>query len=183
MPLDYIFPADEYLLLGKVARAHGLHGELKLFLYSGQPENIAGYSELLLIDGKGVISPPLEVLRSRIQGKAAIVQLASIVDRTLAEKVEGWGVLLAKEHLPEASENEYYWCKYQDKLVVDLEGNIIGRVDHLFANGAQDILVIKKGKEEILIPITRDILVGATDEKLIVNPPPGLMELNTTFGN
>jgi len=31
---DYVFPADEYLLLGKVAKVHGLNGELKIYLYS-----------------------------------------------------------------------------------------------------------------------------------------------------
>jgi 16S rRNA processing protein RimM len=183
MTSDYIFPTDEYLLLGKVAKAHGLHGELKLFLYSGQPENIAAYSELLLINREGVISSPMSILTSRIQGKAAIVRLASIADRTQAERVEGSPVLLAKRDLPVVGDNEYYWCQYQDKLVVDLEGNTIGRVVRLFTNGAQDILVVKKGKDEILVPITKDILVGVTDEKLIVNPPPGLIGLNATSGN
>jgi 16S rRNA processing protein RimM len=183
MTLNYVFPADEYLLLGKIAKAHGLHGELKIFLHSGQPENIAEYRELVLVNGTGVISSPLAILKSRIQGKAVIVQLASIGNRTQAEMVEDYGVLLARKHLVAIGENEYYWHQYQDKLVVDLEGNIIGRVDRLFTNGAQDILVIKAGNEEILIPVTRDILVGETTGKLIVNPPPGLIEINTNPGN
>lgn len=183
MTADYAFPADEYLLLGKVAKAHGLHGELKIFLYSGQPENIAEYDELLLISRTGVISSPLAILKSRIQGKGAVVQLASIANRTQAEMVEDYGVLLARKHLAAIGENEYYWHQYQGKMVVDLEGNTIGRVDHLFTNGAQDILVIKAGNEEILIPVTRDILVGETTEKLIVNTPPGLIEINANSGN
>ncbi|MBU1566003.1 MAG: ribosome maturation factor RimM [Proteobacteria bacterium] len=183
MTLDYVFPADEYLLLGKVTKAHGLHGELKIFLYSGQPENIAEYSEVLLIDRSGLISCPLAILKKRVQGKAVIVHLESIANRTQAEKVEDYGVLLARKHLAVIGEDEYYWHQYQDKLVVDLEGNTIGRVDHLFTNGAQDILVIKAGKEEILIPVTKSILVGESAGSLIVNPPPGLIEINSNSGN
>ncbi len=179
MTLDYVFPADEFLLLGKVAKAQGLRGELKLFLYSGQPENIAGYSELILVSKTGVISSPLAILKSRVQGKAVIVQLASIENRTQAERVEGQGVLLARKHLPTIGEDEYYWYQYQGKIVVDLAGNIIGQVQHLFNNGAQDILVIKAGGEEVLLPVTKGIVVGESEEKLIVNPPPGLLELNT----
>lgn len=179
---DFVFPADEYLLLGKVAKAHGLNGELKIYLHSEQPENAAVYGELLLIDRAGAISSPLSVLKSRVQGKAVIIRLATIATRTQAEQVEGCGVLLARKHLPAAGENEYYWHQYQDKLVVDLAGNAIGRVERLFNNGAQDILVIKAGKEEILIPITKSILVGETAENLIVNPPPGLLELNANAG-
>ncbi len=183
MTLDYVFPVDEYLLLGKIAKAHGLHGELKIFLYSGQPENIAEYDELLLVDRNGVISVPLAILKSRVQGKAVIIQLASIANRTQAEKVEDYGVLLARKNLAAIGDNEYYWHQYQDKLVVDLEGNIVGRVDHLFSNSAQDILVIKAGKEEILIPVTKDILVGEADGTLIVDPPPGLIEINSNSDN
>ena len=82
MTPDYVFPADKYLLLGKVAKAQGLQGELKLYLYSGQPKNVGEYKELLLVNKAGVISSPLAVLKSRIQGKAVIVRLASINDRT-----------------------------------------------------------------------------------------------------
>ena len=118
-------PADEYLLLGKVAKPQGLQGDLKIFLHSGQPENVAHYKELRLVDRDGVISPPLAVLSSRVQGKTAIVRLASITNRTEAEQVEGQGVLLARHHLPTVGENEYYWHQYQDKLVVDIAGNEI----------------------------------------------------------
>ena len=183
MTPDYVFPADKYLLIGKVAKAQGLHGELKLYLHSGQPENVAGYSELVLINRAGVISSPLAILKSRVQGKAAIVRLASITNRTEAELLQDHGVLLARKHLPAIGENEYYWHQYQDKLVVDLEGKIIGRVDRLFTTGAQDVLVVKAGKEEILIPVTKSILVDETAEKLVVNPPPGLIELNIGLGN
>lgn len=179
MTREYVFPADKYLLLGKVAKAQGLHGELKIFLYSGQPENIAKYGELLLINRTDVISSPLAILKCRVQGKAAIVQLATIANRTQAEMVVDYGVLLERKYLAVIGEDEYYWHQYQEKLVVDLDGNTIGRVDHLFTNGAQDILVIKAGKEEILIPITKDILVSETAGTLIINPPPGLIEINT----
>ncbi len=183
MTPDYVFPADKYLLLGKVTKAQGLHGEVKIFLYSGQPENIAKYEELLLINRSNVISSPLAILKSRVQGKASIVQLATITNRTQAEMVVDYGILLDRKYLAVIGDNEYYWQQYQEKLVVDLDGNTIGRVDHLFTNGAQDILVIKAGKEEILIPITKDILVSETAGTLIVNPPPGLIEINTSSGN
>lgn len=183
MTVDYIYPADEYLLLGKVAKPQGLQGDLKIFLHSGQPENVALYKELRLVDRDGVISPPLAVLASRVHGKAAIVRLASITTRTEAEQVEGQGVLLARHHLPTVGENEYYWHQYQDKLVVDIAGNEIGRVARLFNTGAQDVLVVQAGKEEVLIPVTKEILVGETADNLIVDLPPGLIGLNATPGN
>ncbi len=178
MAEDYGYPADRYLLLGKITKAQGLRGEVKIFLHSGQPENLADYPELVLVDTSGQLSAPLAILKSRAQGKAAIVQLATISTRTAAEGIDGMGVLLDKKHLPAVADDEFYWHQYQGKLVVDVNGRLIGRVTHLFTNGAQDVLVIKAGNEEILVPVTKGFVVGETAEKLIIKPPPGLMELN-----
>lgn len=180
MAEDYQYPADEYLLLGKIAKAHGLRGEVKVFLHSGQPENIRSYKELFLIARTGELIGPLAVLRSRDQGKFAIIQFASVTNRNQAEGIEGRGVLLAKADLPEISEDEYYWHEYIGKAVVDTAGRALGKVENIFHNGFQDVLVVKEvaTDEEIFIPVTKEIIVGETAGELTVNPPPGLLEVN-----
>lgn len=177
MTEEYPYPTDKYVLLGKITKAQGLRGEVKIFSFSGQPENFQGYQELVLVSQTGTISPPLVVENLRIQGKTVIVKLASISNRNQAEEIEGRGVLLAKDLLPEPAGDEYYWYRYEGKLVRDLNGRNIGRVENLFNNGAQDILVVKSGKEEILIPITKSIVIRESAEELIVDPPPGLLDL------
>jgi|GEM_PF-188653 len=177
MAEEYSYPADHYVLLGKVAKAHGLRGEVKIVSFSGQPENFSGYKEIVLVDSAGSLSLAQAVKKFRVQGRNAIVQLAFINNREQAEGIEGMGVLLAKDLLPKAAEDEYYWYQYQGKLVIDQNGTEIGRVENLFSNGAQDILVVISGQEEILIPVTKEIIVGETDQELIVAPPPGLLDL------
>ena len=173
----FSYPADAYVLLGKVTKAHGLCGDVKIFSYSGQPENFSGYKEIVLVDASGNLSTALAVEKFRIQGKTVVARLASVNSRELAEQIEGRGVLFAKALLPETEEYEYYWYQYEGKLVLDQGGQTIGRVASLFSNGAQDIMVVQSEEKEILIPITKNIIVKETDEYLIVNPPPGLLDL------
>ena len=173
----FCYPTDAYILLGKVTKAHGLHGDVKIFSYSGQPDNFSGYKEIVLVDLSGNLSAALTVEKFRIQGKTVVARLASINSRDLAEKIEGRGVLLPKSLLPATEEDEYYWYQYEGKLVLDQGGKTIGRVASLFNNGAQDIMVVQSEQKEILIPVTKSIIVKETDEYLIVNPPPGLLEL------
>jgi 16S rRNA processing protein RimM len=180
---DYNYPTDKYVLLGKVTKAHGLRGEVKIFSFSGQPENFKGYKEISLINYAGKLSTALAVEKFRVQGKTVIAQLATVKSRDRAEEIEGMGVLLAKELLPDSAKNEYYWYQYEGKKVFDQSGHTIGIVESLFNNGAQDIMVIKSGKEEILIPVTKSIIVSETAEQLIVNPPPGLLDLNNESGD
>lgn len=178
MAEEFDYPADEYLLLGKIAKAHGLRGEVRMFLHSGQPENLQDYKELVLIDRYGGLLGPLTIQKCRKQGKFAIVQLASVTNRSEAEAVEGRGVLLAKRDLPEIGEDEYYWHQYLGKTVLDLTGRMLGKIENIFPNGAQDVLVIKAADREILIPVTKSIIVGETAGELTIDPPPGLVDLN-----
>lgn len=176
---DFSFPVDDYVLVGKITKAHGLRGEVKIFPFSEEPANLVRYKKLVLVDSRASLSPVLTVASSRVQGKTTVVQFAEIGDRTNAENVEGYGVLIAREDLPAVEGDEYYWHDYQGKLVVDQSGQEIGKVNHLFFNGAQDVLVIQGNGKEILIPVTKDIVVKESAGTLVIDPPLGLLELNT----
>ncbi|MCB1155793.1 hypothetical protein KDL45_19180, partial [bacterium] len=49
------------------------------------------------------------------------------------------------------------------------DGRVLGAVENLFATGANDVLVIGQGEDEILIPYTDDAIASIDlDAKLIV---------------
>lgn len=178
-----MYPEDKYLLVGKTTKPHGLQGEIKIYCFSGQPENFLEYKELTLCDLEGNLSGPVAVTKSRVQGKAAVVKFASIADRTAAESIEGYEVLLLKEHLPQTKAGEYYWHQYQGKELVDKEGSSIGIVKELFSSGAQDILVVSTENDEVLVPVIDNFIVEETDHTLVVELPPGLLEINVDSAN
>jgi len=179
MAQDYSFPAEDFLLLGKIAKAHGMRGEVKIFPYSGQPENMKAYRELVLVNDRGSLSHPLTVQSSKVQGKMAITRFQSITSRDKAEDIEGAGVLIARKYLPELTEDEFYWHQYVGKTVADLKEQDIGKIETIFSNGTQDIMVIRAGNQEILVPISKSIVVKENAEKITIDPPPGLLELYT----
>ena len=182
MEQDYIFPTEDFLLLGKVSKAHGMLGEIKIFAYSGQPENIKAYEELVLVNDRGRMSRPLTVLSCKVHGKMAITRLDSITSRSEAESVEKMGVLVAKTLLPALAEDDFYWHQYVGKTVTDIKQQKIGEIHTIFSNGEQDIIVIRGGDREILIPISKGIVVQENEDKIIIDPPPGLLELYTSEG-
>ena len=65
------------------------------------------------------------------------------------------------------------------KTVTDINQHDIGKIESIFSNGRQDIMVIRAGSKEILVPISKAIVVGESAEKLTIDPPPGLLELYT----
>jgi 16S rRNA processing protein RimM len=176
--MDKTYPKDKYLLVGKTTKPHGLRGEVKIYCFSGQPENFLDYKELTLVDLNNRLIGPIAVTKSRVQGKAAVVKFATIADRTAAEQIEGFEVLLLKEQLPETKAGEYYWHQYEGKQLVDTDGALIGTIRELFDSGAQDIFVVDTENGEALIPVINDFIVEETDKKIVVDLPPGLLEIN-----
>jgi 16S rRNA processing protein RimM len=175
----FSYPADRYLLIGKVGKPHGLHGEVRMHLYSRQPDNVRSYGQVVLISTVGRLSSSIRVITCRVQKKTAVVGLESIVDRTGAEQLAGMGVLVDKKDISQADDGELYWYQFDGLPVTTLEGRSLGKVKKIFSNGAQDILVVGKGNDEYLIPILDEIIVRRTDEGIVVAPPPGLLEINS----
>lgn len=172
---------ETHVLIGEVIKAQGLRGELKIYCYSGQPENLRNYSKLALAGKKGTISPELVLEGVRAQGSSAIVQLKTISDRSQAEQYVGYKVLVAKEDLPAPQQGEFYWLDFQGKNAVLADGNKLGKITQLFSNGAHDVLVISDGQSEYLVPVIDGIVKSVTKDTVMIEPPPGLLEINLSL--
>ncbi len=175
----FIFPDEQYILIGKVVKVHGLQGELKVYPYSEQPENIKAYEEIILVTDESKLSVPISIVSCRIHKKFAFIRLDSIRSRHHAEKMVGMGILLDRDKLPPAAEGSYYWQDYIGLEVYTETGHFLGKIENLFFNGAQDVLVINGAGNEYLIPVSRDIIIKENKEGLVITPPPGLLAINS----
>jgi len=172
------FPADKFILIGKVVKAHGLRGEIKIHSFSGQPAHFNNYQRLVLVDTNGRLTSALEIIKCRVTGKTAIVQLDGIDDRNQAERICSMGVLIDKTDLPNLTNNEFYYHELIGLPVQTEDGKQLGKVDNIFSNGAQEIMEIKGEGEHYLIPVVQDVIIDLDTDKIIIAPPPGLLDMN-----
>lgn len=168
------------IVVGKVVKAHGIKGEVKVYPFSGNPEDFRGYRQLALFDPGHDVSRPYTVEQSRVMGNLVILQLAGLSGRSAAEALRGWEVRIARELLPTLGPGTYYWHELEGLPVITDAGQGLGRITSLLATTAHDILVITGGGGEYLIPAINECVAGlASDGKaLVVTPPPGLLEMN-----
>ncbi|HIQ36811.1 MAG TPA: 16S rRNA processing protein RimM [Desulfocapsa sulfexigens] len=179
MATTFLFDTEKFVLIAKVSKAHGIKGELKMHAFSGQLQSVTQHNKLFLISRQGKLSPPLDVVRSRPGNKEAIVQLKGVNDRNDAEKLCGFGVLVEKEALPKLENDEFYLHELEGIQVKTEAGDLVGTVQSFFNNGMQDLLVIKKGKHEVLIPLIPGMITARDKTWLTIAPPPGLLEINS----
>lgn len=176
---SFPFETEKYVLIGKVTKAHGIKGELKVYAFSGQLQSITRHKKLLLVSRQGQVSPVFNVVRTRIGNKEAIVLLKGVSDRTHAEELCGMGVLVYKNDLPDLDADEFYLHELEGLQVKTEEGELIGKIDAFFNNGMQDLLVVRSGKNEYLIPLIPGMITERNENCLTIAPPPGLLDINS----
>jgi 16S rRNA processing protein RimM len=95
----------------------------------------------------------VNVLEVRQQGNGWIVLLDGVVERNGASRLTGQMVLVEREELPPVKEGEHYRDDLIGFEVKNLEGALLGVVDHYIDTPANAVMVIQ-GKREHLVPVT-----------------------------
>ena len=156
--------ADDLPLLevGRIAKAHGIRGEVNVLLTTERLERLAPGS--LLHTEQGV----LEVVSSRPHQGGHLVTFDGVHDRNGAEHLRG----LVLHATPLDDPDELWVHELVGRLVVEVDGTARGRVTALEVNPASDLLVLDSGA---LVPLT--FVVDTAAEQLVVDAPEGLFDL------
>jgi 16S rRNA processing protein RimM len=174
-------PARTQLRVGRLVKAHGLKGALKLELYTDDPARrfTPGATFTLQVP---TTSPwhgkSLELVELRWYNTHAVAFFKDVVDRTAAESLVK-AILWVEQDAEELPVEEDAWYDHQlVGLAVVREGVRVGtviRVDHL---PAQDLLTVSTDAGEVLVPFVKAIVPNVDIEAgtLTVTPPPGLFE-------
>jgi 16S rRNA processing protein RimM len=83
-------------------------------------------------------------------------------DRDLAREWVGAEIVIERERLPAVAADEFYWADLEGLEVRTEAGEVLGKVDHLLATGAHDVLVLG-GSTERLIPFVVGSVVKRVD--------------------
>lgn len=150
----------ERVILGRIAGVYGVRGWVKVFSETQPKENIFSYKPWQIrLNG---VWQHVEVVAGKPHGKGLVAQLAGYDGRELARQLVGAEIAVARQQLPAAAEGEYYWVDLVGLTVVTLAGTELGRVDHLFETGANDVVVVK-GQQEHLIPFVQGQYIREID--------------------
>jgi 16S rRNA processing protein RimM len=106
---------------------------------------------------------PWTVEAGRLQGKGLVVKLRGCDDRAEAAKLLGADIAVWRNQLADdLAPGQYYWADLEGLRVVTQSGVELGRLDHLFATGANDVMVVR-GERERLVPYLPEQVVKEVD--------------------
>ncbi|BDU20651.1 ribosome maturation factor RimM [Dyella sp. GSA-30] len=154
--------AGRRVLVGRIVGLYGVQGWLKIESWTEPRIRIFDYQPWLLTAAPGV-ETEVKGVKGRPQGKGLIAFMPDVTDRDQAAALIGSDIYVAREQLPPPGKDEYYWVDLEGLEVVTTEGVALGRVTHLFATGANDVVVVRDGERERLVPFVQGSYVRSVD--------------------
>lgn len=145
----------ERLVVGRIATAHGIRGEVVVEVHSDAPDRFAPGAVVELESPSG--PQTLTVKKSRPHQGRLLVLFAEVPDRNGAEALRGrWLTIDAADAAP-LPEGLFYPHEIEGFSVVDQAGAALGTLDEILENPAHDIWVVRTADG-------RAVMVPAVDE-------------------
>ena len=181
-PVNAVPPVGKtQLRVGRLVKAHGLKGAIKLELYTDDPDGrfVPGATFTLQVpESSPWHGKPLTVRDFRWMNSHPVAFFEGVDERDTAEGLIR-AILWIDEDAQDASAEEDAWYDHQlVGLDVVRDDAVIGRVARVEHLPAQDLLIVRVGDDEVLVPFVKAIVpqVDVPGGRVVVTPPPGLFE-------
>jgi 16S rRNA processing protein RimM len=179
-------PATTEVVVGRIGRAHGVHGEVSVEPRTDEPGRRFADGVVLgtrTPQGAPATGPgrpaTLCVVRTRWHQSRLLVTFAELGDRTAAEGVRGL-TLVADVDVEESPEDpeEFYDHQLVGLAVVTTEGRGVGEVVEVLHSTGQDLLSVRTPEgAEVLVPFVTALVpvVDLAARRVEVVDRPGLL--------
>ena len=108
--------------------------------------------------------------------KVDLLSLKGIETRDQAQALIGSELFIEKAQLPHLDEGNYYWFDLIGLEVFSTDNNYPGRLHSIIQTGSNDVYVVKKDENEILIPALESVVhaIDLEKKRMRVELPEGL---------
>ncbi len=75
-----------------------------------------------------------------------------------ARRLVGAKLCVPESRLPSLNSDEFYWYQLIGLEVVSPDGKKLGTLEEIIETGSNDVYVVRRGGEEILVPATQEVV-------------------------
>ena len=167
---------EDFVLIGLLRRAHGIKGEVSAEQISDVPERFRTLEYVLVRKGGRISRLAVESVRTK--GKLFLLKFEGIDDRTAARDLTGAEIGVRKKDVHPVPEGTYYQFDLVGCAVVGESGREIGTVEDVLKMPANDVLVVRAGGREVLIPVVKSVVreVDTETGQIVIVEMEGLLD-------
>ncbi len=154
--------ADNKILIGRVNGLFGVRGWLRFFSYTRPLANLISYNPLWLKTPQGWQAFEVESAQAYADGRL-VAKFKGVDEREAARVLMGCDVAIVPEQLPKEDPTDFYWVDLIGCTVETLSGEILGVVKEMMETGAHDVMRVRQGKNDELIPFVLERVIKHVD--------------------
>jgi len=174
-----------YVVVGRIARPHGIRGELRLVPDTDFPERLARLGEAVLLkDGRPT---PVRVASVRAHGKAMLIKLAGIDSVASAEQWRGADLAVPRGEAAALPQGRHYVFEIVGLRVITEGGQEVGTVREILRTGSNDVYVVQgpapsgagqRAGREYLVPAISSVVLSIEPAagRMVIRPLAGLLD-------
>lgn len=167
------------VIVGRVARPHGIRGEVSVEPETDFPEERFADGAVVFIEEDGQVKP-LTVASFRMHAGRALVRFETASTMDDAERLRGHELRVPESALADLPENVWYHHQLIGSRVRTKDGQEVGTVSGIQGPTERSILVIDDGHDgEVLVPLVAEFCrVNVAAREIEIDPPDGLLDVN-----
>jgi 16S rRNA processing protein RimM len=164
---------DDFVVVGRIGPAHGLRGEVFVEPRTDEPERRFATGVRLQSADRS-----LTVAASRLHSGRWVVRFEEIADRNAAESARGTELSVAIDAAERPDDpEEFYDHQLVGLRVETVAGEVVGELERVEHNAAQDLLIIRTPEREVLFPFVTALVpeVDVPGGRIVIDDRPGLL--------
>jgi 16S rRNA processing protein RimM len=170
---------DDMVLVGRIARAHGIRGQVIVDPVTDFPDERYKVGSVLHIR-RGDATESLTIETARFHRGRPVIGLTGVDTMNAAEALAGSELRVELDALQALPPGAFYHHELIGCSVQTREGRVVGCVTSVDGTGTGSRLVVQGERGDILIPMVDGICVGVdvAARTIVIEPPDGLLEVN-----
>lgn len=168
------------VVVGRVAKAHGIRGEIAVDVRTDSPEERFADGTVLTGQARDGSTTRLTVAAARWHSGRLLMRFAEVPDRTAAEELRGVLLLADTDALPPIEDPDEFYDHELEGLRAELaDGTVVGTVKEIVHLPSGELLALDREGAEVLVPFVKDIVphVDVAGGRVVLEPPEGLLDL------
>ncbi|QFU87470.1 ribosome maturation factor RimM [Amycolatopsis sp. YIM 10] len=168
------------VVVGRVAKAHGITGELAVDVRTDSPEQRFAVGAVVLARPRGGRARELTVAAARSHSGRLLVRFEQVPDRTAAEELRGALLLGDTADLPPTEDPDEFYDHQLEGLRAELtDGTEVGTVLEVVHSPGGELLSLDRDGATVLVPFVKAIVpvVDVAGGRVVLDPPEGLLDV------
>lgn len=168
-----------HVVVGRVAKVHGVRGELAVDVRTDTPEARFAGGAVVTARGRNRPDRTLTVASTRGHGDRLLVRFDGIDGRDAAAELHGALLLADTAELPPTEDPDEFYDHQLIGLSVELaDGTPVGSVRDVVHVPSAELLAVDTGDREVLVPFVTAIVptVDVHAGRVVLTPPDGLLD-------